>query len=441
MRIQLALLLSLMAVISFHVQAQLPPGVVENLDLDYGAGNTSPALEIKVAARDTDPQELVVISLYNRNGMNIIAAHVIESPYTNADVTFFDTIDSTPSGQLFALGDGCSYSNGGERVVFPYIDNSTGQGRLMTAIWNGATWQVIQQASNYDTADCASNLDGDWISGRNRSNNRIDVLQRMAGDSFSSLFCIGGSDGCTGGDSALTSDDVLGPAVGAVRDGMSGRGEDQHLDFFYMLRTGLVRSSRIDTSSALRAVMLPDETCDIAQHVAPVAFSNLAESGFITLRAPGYCPAPQVNTTLYYSYVTNEANRYLSSVVNYGTCQTVSMSLGGSNGGSLGFRGVAGVGDGTQANILWGDWFLVDTTVATNPFVSHTFTNTPNGMLGGPVAACRENTGCDDNFHAFTADGNGGLDSYTFYGRYVKSDSMEEREPLSTTFYGRYSCN
>ena len=98
----------------------------------------------------------------------------------------------------------------------------------------------------------------------------------------------------------------------------------------------------------------------------------------------------------------------------YVTVDTVS-SCGSDGPDAPNYFGPAGVGKATDQNVLWGDWYIVNSL--TNYIVGST-------MVG--IEA-------DATSAATTTPGN-----YTFYGRYDKWSAADHREPLATNFAAQY---
>jgi len=85
---------------------------------------------------------------------------------------------------------------------------------------------------------------------------------------------------------------------------------------------------------------------------------------------------------------------------------------------SLGYFGAGGTGIATNQNVIWGDWFIVNTT--------------QNFAEGGDLVHIE----ADATNPATSTSGR-----YTFYGRYLKPNpwtAVDNREPLATTFATRY---
>src|ERR1700724_3586425 len=83
--------------------------------------------------------------------------------------------------------------------------------------------------------------------------------------------------------------------------------------------------------------------------------------------------------------------------------------------GDAGYFGAGGTGDVTNQNILWGDWFIV---------------NTVQNFAEGRTLVHIE---ADATNPATSTAGR-----YTFYGRYDAWTAVDNREPLATTFATRY---
>jgi hypothetical protein len=83
--------------------------------------------------------------------------------------------------------------------------------------------------------------------------------------------------------------------------------------------------------------------------------------------------------------------------------------------GDPGYFGAGGTGLATNQNVLWGDWFIVNTT--------------ENFAEGGDLVHIE----ADATNPATSTAGR-----YTFYGRYDAWTAIDNREPLATTFATRY---
>ncbi|MBV8201631.1 MAG: hypothetical protein JOZ15_13500, partial [Acidobacteria bacterium] len=83
--------------------------------------------------------------------------------------------------------------------------------------------------------------------------------------------------------------------------------------------------------------------------------------------------------------------------------------------GDTGYFAAGGTGDATDQNVLWGDWFIVNSV--------------QNFAEGGDLVHI-EASATDP---ATTTAGR-----YTFYGRYDSWTAVDNREPLATTFAARY---
>jgi len=83
--------------------------------------------------------------------------------------------------------------------------------------------------------------------------------------------------------------------------------------------------------------------------------------------------------------------------------------------GDAGYFAAGGLGDVTNQNILWGDWFIVNTV--------------QSFAEGGDLVHIE----ADATNPATSTTGR-----YTFYGRYVAWTAIDNREPLATNFAARY---
>src|SRR5436305_8600921 len=83
--------------------------------------------------------------------------------------------------------------------------------------------------------------------------------------------------------------------------------------------------------------------------------------------------------------------------------------------GDIGYFGAGGTGDATNQNVLWGDYFYVDSSA-----------NRADGETLVHIEASATNP-------ETSATG-----QYTFYGRYVNWTAVDNREPLATTFAARF---
>jgi hypothetical protein len=83
--------------------------------------------------------------------------------------------------------------------------------------------------------------------------------------------------------------------------------------------------------------------------------------------------------------------------------------------GDVGYFGAGGTGDATNQNVLWGDWFIVNTTqnFAEGSTLVHVEASATNPATSTPGR-------------------------YTFYGRYDGWTAVDNREPLATNFATRY---
>jgi hypothetical protein len=97
--------------------------------------------------------------------------------------------------------------------------------------------------------------------------------------------------------------------------------------------------------------------------------------------------------------------------------------------GDLGYFVNGGVGDATNQNILWGDYFYVNSAqnfAEGNPLV-HIEASPGHGV--GPVTGSYPDPGDPETTVA---------GQYTFYGRYVNWTAADNREPLTTNFAARF---
>jgi len=83
--------------------------------------------------------------------------------------------------------------------------------------------------------------------------------------------------------------------------------------------------------------------------------------------------------------------------------------------GDIGYFAAGGTGDATNQNVLWGDYFYVNSS-----------TNRADGETLVHIEASATNPETSVS------------GQYTFYGRYVAWAATDNREPLSTTFAARY---
>jgi hypothetical protein len=83
--------------------------------------------------------------------------------------------------------------------------------------------------------------------------------------------------------------------------------------------------------------------------------------------------------------------------------------------GDVGYFAAGGTGDVTNQNVLWGDWFIVNST--------------QNFAEGGDLVHIE----ADATNPATSTSGR-----YTFYGRYDAFTAVDNREPLATTFATRF---
>jgi hypothetical protein len=83
--------------------------------------------------------------------------------------------------------------------------------------------------------------------------------------------------------------------------------------------------------------------------------------------------------------------------------------------GDAGYFAAGGTGDATNQNVLWGDWFIVNSV--------------QNFAEGGDLVHVE----ADGTNPATSTAGR-----YTFYGRYDAWTAVDNREPLATTFAARY---
>jgi hypothetical protein len=95
--------------------------------------------------------------------------------------------------------------------------------------------------------------------------------------------------------------------------------------------------------------------------------------------------------------------------------------------GDPGYFGAGGTGDVTNQNVLWGDYFYVNTgeNFAQGETLVHI-----EAAPGTGVNAVQGNYGANPQT---TTPG-----QYTFYGRYVGWNATDNREPLATNFAGRF---
>src|SRR5579885_2743866 len=95
--------------------------------------------------------------------------------------------------------------------------------------------------------------------------------------------------------------------------------------------------------------------------------------------------------------------------------------------GDIGYFGAGGTGDATNQNVLWGDYFYVNS--ATNRADGETLVHI-EAAPGTGVNAVQGNYGANPET---TVSG-----QYTFYGRYVNWTAVDNREPLATNFAVRF---
>src|SRR5436305_858702 len=95
--------------------------------------------------------------------------------------------------------------------------------------------------------------------------------------------------------------------------------------------------------------------------------------------------------------------------------------------GDIGYFAAGGTGDATNQNVLWGDYFFVNS--ATNRADGETLVHI-EAAPGTGVNAVQGNYGANPET---TVSG-----QYTFYGRYVSFTAADNREPLATNFAVRF---
>jgi hypothetical protein len=94
--------------------------------------------------------------------------------------------------------------------------------------------------------------------------------------------------------------------------------------------------------------------------------------------------------------------------------------------GDIGYFAAGGSGFATNQNVLWGDWFIVNTaqSFAQGSTLVHIEAARGSGLVGtgNYPGDPRTNT----------------ANQYTFYGRYVGWTAVDNREPLASTFATRF---
>ncbi len=95
--------------------------------------------------------------------------------------------------------------------------------------------------------------------------------------------------------------------------------------------------------------------------------------------------------------------------------------------GDVGYWGSGGTGDGTNQNVLWGDYFFV------NPGQNYASGDTLVHIEAAPGVGVSATMGTYAGDPRTTVAG-----VYTFYGRYVAWSAVDNREPLSTNFAARF---
>lgn len=332
-----------------------------------GVWNSTPIfpqkpLEIKLGVfnQDNNPDALAVI-LWNDGSNNRLDAVRIPPPYDGTGITS-TSLENTAT--LFALGDICTTANS---VLVPYIKNFN----LEVARFDGNSWSMSTvpgtTVNNFDNADCM------------QSSNGVFLATHDLTDSETELFSI------TNGGMPYTFygryNNVSGPFDGASREPLASTFGNRYIMGLNQTPTGMMRATRIDTNSTPPIIT----HTNIRQLPAPTGFTHVKESAARLISDPFF-----IDDEFGVTYNADGNARIASIPVNNPTAFT-ERNLGSvnNNGSQFTFQGSTLVhieGDISENNVLWGDFFIYDTTPSSPVNID---SNYPLMGVGGPVDGCR----------------------------------------------------
>lgn len=300
-----------------------------------------------------DPDVLAVV-LWNDRVNNRLDAVRIPPPYDGSGITS-TLLENTST--LFALGDICTQ---GSNVVVPYIKNFN----IEVARYDGNGWSTSTMpgttTNNFTTADCAVTQDSIVISGQDFNDQEVEVFRSTNGGAGYTFY------------GRYTN--VVGPFSGAPRDQLLAAPTGQQLFSMHMTPSGQVRVGEfnIDANPAVFT-----QRNIIALPAPPGSFTVVRESAAAFTRGGRALFTFNADDTARmvefpFSNAASITNRALGPINN--------------SGSQFPFQGAGLVyseGESSNANVLWGDWFLVTDAGAVTTDSSY-----PKVGVGGPVDGC-----------------------------------------------------
>ncbi len=312
-----------------------------------------------------DP-DVVSLILWNDGVTNRLDAVSIPFPHDGAGIT------STPldsSGVLFSLGDICTEGN---VVLAPYIDNFN----VEYARFNGSSWGTLSipftLGDDFDSADCAANGDGIFVSAHNDTNDTLVLYRSVNGGINWSIY----DTILAGGGNTIS-----GPFDGAVRDQLAISPDGEAASLF-QLDDGRIRVSTFNTADNPPTLT----NTDVANLPPPAGFTFVKESG-------GGIIATLGGKEVRFTYNADGNARTVNVPVdNPGAFSTGNLGTVNNNGMFFTFQAgtLVAVEDGSgqafETNVLWGDYFVVREPFPTGMVsVDNDF---PAQGFGGPVDSC-----------------------------------------------------
>jgi len=334
--------------------------------------------------------------LWNDGNNNRLDAINIPPPYDGTGITS-TSLENT--NNLFALGNPCT---DGTNVVVPYIKNFN----VEVARYNGSSWSTSTLpdtvSNNFDNTNCAATQDGFFIGTHDLTDGETEIFKsNNAGASYTFYGRYASS----------------GPFDGAIREPLVSNVGQRYIRSVFQESNGMIRSCRFDTQPHT-----PTFSCiNIEQQTPPGGFTFVKESAGayngsgITFTYNGNGTAKAL--TFQEQDLINFENDLLAAVNN--------------NGSQYTFQGsdiITVLDESNQPmenHILWGDYFIFDTSSAFPPPPT-TDNNYPFAGVGGPVDGCvvRHTERQKISDIGFFAGPRVGSDGTNLYKRTLRSDPI-----------------
>jgi hypothetical protein len=215
----------------------------------------------------------------------------------------------------------------------------------------------------HDSADCGVTQDGIFITTHNDLDNAIDVY-KVPDPGMYTFY-------------GRYPDPVAGPFDGGLRDQLVTNRNGSEAAGLFQRPDGAVRVTTFNTSQ--NPPVFNTET--VMNFPPPAGFTHVEESGGTSLSrlgtAPGFCMTYNV-----------DGNARVVEFPASDPSMLITRNLGSVNNGGgthFSFSGGTIVGQPTQTNVIWGDFFVIDPLGDVIPGTDEHY---PNIGAGGPVDGC-----------------------------------------------------